>query len=167
MNKNLLKALAVAALVAVPDQITKAAVQSQMPLWSSKTVVPGFFNLVHVVNKGAAFGLLNYADAKWQTGFFVIVTLAAAAFIVHTLVTASGGDNFLVAGLGLILGGAAGNLVDRVRFGHVVDFLELHYKGFAWPAFNVADIAISIGALAFLVSFYRQKRQTRESARGD
>jgi signal peptidase II len=163
MKKRFRTALIWAAAVLVPDQITKALVLSNLALWESRPVIPGFFNIVHVVNRGAAFGFLNSTDTGWQTGFFIAVTLAAVGFIGY-LLASSDGEPFLVAGLGLVLGGALGNLADRVRFGSVVDFLDVFVGELHWPAFNVADSAISLGAAAVLVSLYRKRSHASRSA---
>jgi signal peptidase II len=159
MDQRLKTAALVAAAIIVPDQITKAVIQQKYALWASDTVIPGFFNLVHVLNKGAAFGFLNQPDTSWQTGFFVAVTIAAVGFIYYLLSTADKGDRFFIWGLGLILGGALGNLIDRLRTGLVVDFLDFYVGPYHWPAFNVADIAISCGAFAVLVSMYMQNKR--------
>lgn len=163
MKKRFLKALLWAVAVLVPDLITKALVLSNLPLWASKPVIPGFFNITHVVNRGAAFGFLNDADITWQAGFFVAVTLAAVGFIGY-LLTSANDEPFLVTGLGLVLGGALGNLVDRIRFGYVVDFLDIFVGELHWPAFNVADSAITLGAAAVLVSLYRKKKHAPRAA---
>lgn len=162
MDSRLKTAAILAACIIVPDQITKALVQQKFVLWSSEPVIPGFFNLVHVLNRGAAFGFLNNPDSTWQIWFFVLVTCFAVGFIYHLLTTASPGDRTFIRGLGLILGGALGNLMDRLRFGHVVDFLDFYVGDYHWPAFNVADMAITCGAFAVLVSMYQQnRRETR------
>jgi signal peptidase II len=119
--------------------------------------VTGFFNLVLVFNKGAAFSFL--ADAPgWQTP--VLVTFAlVAAIAVSVLIVRSPGRSAVCAGFALILGGALGNVIDRLRFGGVVDFLDLHALGWHWPAFNVADSAITVGAvLLILEGFVRRER---------
>ena len=154
-----------AAAIIVPDQITKAVIQQRYDLWASDTVIPGFFNIVHVLNKGAAFGFLNRPDSNWQTWFFVAVTFAAVGFIYYLLTTADKGDRFFIWGLGLVLGGALGNLIDRLRTGLVVDFLDFYIGEYHWPAFNVADIAITCGAFAVLVSMYMQNRRERPARR--
>ena len=165
MDQRLKTAAFLAAAIIIPDQITKSVVQQKFTLWSSQTVIPGFFNLVHVLNKGAAFGFLNRPDSDWQTAFFVAVTCAAVAFIYYLLTTADQGDRFLIWGLGLILGGALGNLVDRLRTGLVVDFLDFYVGQYHWPAFNVADIAITCGAFAVLISMYQQNRHGNPARR--
>ncbi|SDB58422.1 signal peptidase II [Desulfonatronum thiosulfatophilum] len=144
--------------VLVLDQITKLWVAATLPLWSSKPVIPGFFNLVHVMNKGAAFGFLHDLDVAWRPYFFMAVTALAVVLILHLLRTVPREDKVLFTALGLILGGALGNLVDRIRLGEVIDFLDFYIGQYHWPAFNVADVAISIGSVLLLVSVYRTRR---------
>ena len=142
--------VALAAGIAGLDQLSKAWV-----LATFDGVVPlaPALNLVLVHNPGAAFGL--FADAGgWQRWFFVLVGVAVAAFIVVWLRRAADGERWRCASLSLVLGGAAGNLWDRVARGAVVDFVDLHYGRYHWPAFNVADSAITVGvAILILVSF--------------
>jgi len=147
-----------ALIVLVLDQITKLWVAAILPVWTLDPVIPGFFNLVHVLNKGAAFGFLSDLDAVWRPYFFMAVTALAIVLILHLLRTVSREDKVLFTALGLILGGALGNLADRIRLGAVIDFLDFYVGQYHWPAFNVADIAISIGAVLLLVSAYRNRR---------
>ena len=127
------------------DQVTKAAVRALLPLHESVTVLPGFVDFTHVRNSGAAFGILNYVDFPFKTALIAIV--ATAALIGVGIYAAGLAHHQLIAriGLSLIIGGAAGNLIDRARFGAVVDFLDFYWRGWHWPAFNVADSAISVG----------------------
>jgi signal peptidase II len=134
-----------AAGIAVADQATKFMVERAIAPYEV-IAVTGFFNLVNVRNYGAAFGFLNDPDLNWQFWFFLAATLLAVGIIVYLAKKASEQDTLLFFGLGGILGGAVGNLIDRVRYRAVVDFLDFHYAGWHWPAFNVADIAIVIGA---------------------
>ena len=147
-----------ALIMLVLDQITKLWVAATLPFWTSKTVIPGFFNLVHVLNKGAAFGFLNDLDAVWRPYFFMAATALAIVLILHLLRTVPREDRVLFTALGLILGGALGNLADRIRLGEVIDFLDFYIGKYHWPAFNVADIAISVGSVLLLVSVYRNRR---------
>jgi signal peptidase II len=141
--RKLLPWLAIAAAVVALDQAAKAIVQAALAPGERMPVVP-FVDLVLVFNTGAAFSFL--ADASgWQRGFFVAVALGASLLIVHFL-RRHADERLFCAGLGLILGGAIGNLWDRVALGHVVDFVLLHAHGYHFPAFNVADSAITVGA---------------------
>jgi signal peptidase II len=150
----------IAAVVFVLDQLTKLWIQQAIPVWEKGfTVIPGFFDIVHILNRGAAFGFLNRHDIDWQRPFFIIVSIVAVGLIGVLAKSKEDDGPFYVYGLGLILGGALGNLLDRVRLGVVVDFLDFYVGGMHWPAFNVADMGICIGAGALLVSFYQQRRR--------
>ena len=139
--------LGLAALVLILDQITKYVVRSTFALYESVEVTP-FFNLVLVHNRGAAFSFLSNAGG-WQREFFIFVALAASVWIGWLLRRHPSQTLFCVA-LSLILGGAIGNVIDRVLYGAVVDFLDFHAFGYHWPAFNVADMGISIGAVLLI-----------------
>jgi signal peptidase II len=134
---------ALAAAVVVLDQLSKWAVLSAFAP-GERLALTGFFNLVLAFNKGAAFSFLAGAPG-WQTPLFIGVAVVAIV-IVSVLLARSPTDWLVCAGLALILGGALGNVIDRLRYGQVVDFLDLHLYGWHWPAFNVADSAITIGA---------------------
>lgn len=143
-----------AALVAILDQWVKRLVDLYIhPLETIR--VTGFFNLVNVRNYGAAFGFLSNPDTTWQTWLFIGATVVAAVVILTVAKNAGPKDRLLFTALGLILGGAIGNCIDRVRWRGVVDFLDFHWAGWHWPAFNVADIAICLGAMAtgYLIFF--------------
>jgi len=159
MRSNYRLPLSIAAVVLVLDQVSKLAVEQSIAEWKSLSVIPGFFNLVHVLNKGAVFGFLNRADTTWQVYFFIAASLAAVGVILYLLRTEQYGDKMMLAGLGLLLGGALGNLFDRVRLGFVIDFLDFYVGRYHWPAFNVADIAITTGTLALIVSFYGKRKK--------
>ena len=150
---------ALAAAVVLADQVTKAIVLGRFAL-GERLELTGFFNMVLVYNKGAAFSFL--ADAGgWQTPLLVGFALGAAA-IVSVLLARSPERRLFCAGLALILGGAVGNVIDRLRFGYVVDFLDLHAGAWHWPAFNVADSAITVGAaLLILEGFMHHERRAR------
>ena len=143
-----LPALAVIAL----DQATKVAVIGMLRLHDSMTVIAGFFNLVHVRNRGIAFGLLSHMDAAWGTVFVSATTAAAVILLVLWLSRLRAGDRRTAFGLSLIIGGAVGNLIDRVRLGEVVDFLDFYAGSFHWPAFNVADSAVTVGTFWVVLS---------------
>jgi signal peptidase II len=137
----------IAAAVVLLDRLAKWVVASNIPLHDGITVIPGFFHLTHVENSGAAFGLFAESTAQWKIGalvsFSVIALLIVSALLWkngHALTTTT-------IGLSLILGGAAGNLWDRMMSGHVVDFLDFNLGSYHWPAFNVADSAIVVGAI--------------------
>lgn len=140
---------ALAAAVVVVDQLTKWWALAVLPLQRPVEVAP-FFNLTLVYNRGAAFSFLAGAGG-WQRVFFIVLAVAIAIVIAVWLARSAWRRRGLAAALAPILGGAIGNVIDRVRFGYVVDFLDFHAAGWHWPAFNVADSAITLGAVALLV----------------
>ncbi len=154
-----------AGLVVLLDQLTKLAVIMTLELGRVVEVIPGFFNLVHVLNRGAAFGILNRGDISWQRWFFVGVSLLAMTVIGYMAHKSRPEEKLLHGALGLILGGACGNFIDRLHTGMVIDFLDFYVGRFHWPAFNVADSAITVGALLLIVSFYSAEgRRPREKS---
>jgi len=146
LQRNLLIFIAGAILVIVLDQVTKAAITARFSLHESYPVISGFFNLVYVKNPGAAFSLLADAPAPFRHVFFIGVTLVAAGLILYYLIRSKTESILMIVCLTLIFAGAVGNLVDRIRFGAVVDFLDFYIGTAHWPAFNVADSAITVGA---------------------
>ena len=150
----------VAAAVIALDQLTKWWVVTTLPEYQSVPVIRGFFDLVNIRNRGAAFGFLNNPDISWQFWLFLAATLVAVGAIV-ALAREARGNTPLLLGLGLIMGGAIGNLIDRVRLRSVVDFLDFYIGTWHWPAFNVADIAICCGAALTCVVMYLADRADR------
>ncbi|MEG2171694.1 MAG: signal peptidase II [Desulfovibrionaceae bacterium] len=148
----------IAAVVIVLDQLTKWWAVTSIPQYRPITVIAGFFDLVNIRNRGAAFGFLNRSDIEWQFWLFLAATLIAAWAIV-SLVRSARHDPLLFAALGCVMGGAVGNLIDRVRFRAVVDFLDFYVGIWHWPAFNVADIAICVGAFGACLAMYRAPRE--------
>jgi len=144
------------------DQWTKAAVQAQFPLYRAVPVNEGFFNLIHVRNRGGAFGIFGGERGDFGTFLFVGVSVVAVGVLLYLFLHSKQKDGLLRLSLSLILGGALGNLVDRLRFGEVIDFLDFHVGAYHWPAFNVADSAISIGvALMAFEMLFRQNREPK------
>lgn len=146
MKRNIIFFILGAAIVIFLDQITKTAISSRFFLHESYGVIDGFFNLVYVMNPGAAFGFLAGASAVFRYIFFIGITVIAILLIIYYLVKHKSGSIITVISLTLIFAGAVGNLVDRIRFGAVVDFLDVYVGTWHWPAFNVADSAITVGA---------------------
>ena len=136
-----------------------------MPLWETREVIPGFFNIVHTENAAAAFSLFAGVAPGWRR-FFLIGSSTTAAVLISVLLWRDGaravGSRMVSVGLALILGGAVGNLYDRIIPGTVTDFLELYLGSFRWPAFNVADSAISIGAGLVLLDLLLAKRAPKK-----
>jgi len=149
-----------AAAVVLADQVTKSMVTSRF-VEGERLEINAFFNMVLVYNKGAAFSFLANAPG-WQTPLLIGFALVAIAIVV-TLLVRSPERRMLSCGLALILGGALGNVIDRLRFGKVVDFLDFHAAGWHWPAFNVADSAITVGAVLLILDGFR-KHERRAGA---
>ena len=137
--------IGVAAIAAALDQLSKWLVNRLIPEHGAVPVIDGFFNLVNIRNRGAAFGFLNSPHIEWQFWLF-LVAACVATWAIWRLARDARYDRLLFAALGGILGGAVGNLIDRVRLRAVVDFLDFYAGAWHWPAFNVADCAICIGA---------------------
>ncbi len=144
-------------VIVIADQITKAIVLSEMALYNSITVIPGFFSLTHIHNPGGAFGFLAQQDASIRIGIFIVASMVAIFFIFLFYRQIPQTHPILSAGLALIFGGAIGNLIDRLRFGKVVDFLDFYVGALHWPAFNVADSAITVGVAIFLAHLVFRK----------
>lgn len=138
--------LLIAVAVLLLDRLTKWQVESRIALHDSISIIPGFFRLTHVQNRGAAFGLFSESPASWKVTMLVLFSLVALVVVSALLWKNSHTVSSTGVGLALILGGALGNLWDRVLAGHVVDFLLFYLGSYQWPAFNVADTAIVIGA---------------------
>ena len=156
-SARLLPWLGIALAVIVLDQVAKTFIIGQMHLGDSHTIT-SFFNIVRVHNTGAAFSFLAGASG-WQRWFFVGLGIVAAAFIVWMLRN-HGGQRIFGWALSLILGGALGNVIDRLLHGYVVDFIQLHHKGWYFPSFNVADSAISVGAALLILDELRRVRRS-------
>ena len=153
------KWLLLAALVIAADHLTKALILRSFVHAERLPIIAGFFDLTLLFNKGAAFSFLSSAGG-WQRWFFIALGIAAAIFISFLLLRHSSQQLFAFA-LALILGGAIGNVLDRIFRGQVVDFLLVYYKSFYWPAFNVADSAICVGAVLLIVDELRRVRRSR------
>ena len=154
----LLPWLVLALILLIADQFTKVLILGYYQLGDSSPVT-GFFNIVRVHNSGAAFSFLSSASG-WQRWFFTAIGLGAAVFIVYMLRSHPGQKLFSFA-LACILGGAIGNVIDRLLHGYVVDFLDFHYAGTHFPAFNIADSAISVGAACLILDELLRVRRAR------
>jgi signal peptidase II len=137
------------------DQFTKLLVLGKLRVGESISVIDNYFNLVHVHNRGMAFGLMNRPGNDSGHYFFVVATLVAAALLIFWFFKVRGERNWMIPGLSLVLGGALGNLIDRIRIREVVDFLDFYVGSLHWPAFNIADAAITVGTfwIAFQLIF--------------
>jgi signal peptidase II len=154
--------LSIIIAVVLLDQLTKALIVSKMNLHESFAVIVGFFDITYVRNPGAAFGFLAGASPLFRGIFFLTVTAAAILLILHYFRARRIEEPFQVSALALILAGAVGNLIDRVRFGEVVDFLDVYVGSHHWPAFNVADSAITVGAAILVVALLRKRKEQPE-----
>ena len=157
-KSSVLPWLGIAFIIILVDQFTKTLIIGAFQLGDSHTVT-SFFNIVRVHNSGAAFSFLAGAGG-WQRWFFVGLGAVAALFIVWMLRN-HGGQRMFSWALALILGGAVGNVIDRMLHGYVVDFIQVHYRGTAFPSFNVADSAISIGAALLILDEIMRVRRSR------
>ena len=146
----------VAAIVIV-DQITKAIVDRTMPLHHSIPLIDGFFNLTYIRNTGAAFGIFSGSHEAFRLPFLILVSVVASGFIIVMLRRLREGETGLATALAFILGGAIGNLIDRIVYGEVIDFLDVYWSNYHWPAFNVADSFITIGVTITLFYLIRAK----------
>jgi len=144
------------------DQITKLIIFKTFKLYEVKELIPGLFNLRFNINYGAAFSLLNDAPVWFRKPFFIIVPILAM-FLIYTLLTKSKDLNkYEKIGYSLVLGGALGNFTDRLSYGYVIDFLDIYYKNYHWPTFNVADIAITT-AVVFLFIGFSVREKTKKN----
>ncbi len=147
------KWLSISAIVIALDLYTKHLIQDAFA-FGEQLKITSFFDLVHYHNKGAAFGFLNDAGG-WQKWFFAAISITAAIVITY-LIKKHSSQKLFCLGLALVLGGALGNLYDRITLGYVVDFLNFHISNHYWPAFNVADSAISVGVALLLLDSFKK-----------
>lgn len=148
----------VSVVVLLLDQATKIYIDRTMDLHTSITVIENFFNITYVRNKGAAFSFLS--SFSYRLPFFILVSLVAIVVILVVMARLRADQKFTAICLSLIFSGALGNLIDRVRLGEVIDFLDVHWYGHHWPAFNVADSAICVGVFLLAIDmFIEEKRQ--------
>lgn len=134
-------------IVVLLDQASKFILVKALPLYGSMPVIRGFLNLVHIRNRGIAFGLMNRPEGAFTAYLLPIATLLVILLLIVLFIKLKDEGPRLTLGLGLILGGAVGNLIDRFRLGEVIDFVDFYIKSLHWPAFNVADASITVGAL--------------------
>jgi signal peptidase II len=144
----------IAAVVVVLDRLTKALVAQRVTLHDSIDIVPGLFRITHVQNQGAAFGLFSESPSEWKVAMLILFSLAALAVVSALLWKNGNALNATAIALSLVFGGALGNLWDRVVSGRVIDFLDFYFGPHHWPAFNIADSAIVVGALLLLSEIF-------------
>jgi signal peptidase II len=154
-----LKAYGAAATVLAFDRLTKWFIETRVSFFDPLKIIPGFFDIVRSENSGVAFGLFSESTSQWRTLLLVVISLAAVIGVSVLLWRPDRLDRFSRWGFALILGGAAGNVVDRILYGHVTDFLLLYIRDYQWPAFNVADSAIVVGSVLLALGLLRPKEQ--------
>ena len=147
--------------VLIVDRWTKLLIQKRFELNASISVIDGLFNITYVRNTGVAFGIFSSISSPAKSILLSIFTACAAVVVVTYSVRSPARNRLLQIGLGLILGGALGNLYDRLAYGYVVDFLELYAGSYHWPSFNVADSAISIGVALLALEIFRNEAPSR------
>lgn len=164
MNRRLLS-LAVTAAVFILDRLTKFLIQEHFSAWDSLSIIPGFFNIVHTENPGIAFGMFAEANHYWWRNAILIGVSVVVLIVVSVILLRPGSDlgGLLRTGLSLVMGGALGNLYDRVVHGTVTDFVELHAGPYYFPAFNVADSAITIGACLLLLDMWFSRERKSQA----
>jgi signal peptidase II len=141
----------IAFAIVLADQATKWLILSRIPVDHGFELIPGFLNIVHVRNPGSAFGMFADSSSGFRGLFFVLISIAAVGTIGYLVAASRELDRFLLFGYACFFGGALGNLVDRIRFGEVVDFLDFHVGSLHWPAFNVADTMLCVGIGFFFI----------------
>lgn len=155
---------AIAAVIVIADQVTKLLVDMTMELHESRPIVEGLVSLTYVQNRGAAFGMLNRADLPYQPALFaglsVVALLAIGTYAARLPLT----QRLAQTALTLVLGGAVGNLIDRVRLGYVIDFVDVYWRAHHWPAFNVADSAISVGVCLLVLDVLRSPDEGKDAS---
>lgn len=157
---TILSIITVTGLVA--DQATKLLVDSKMILYQSIPLIDGLFSLTYLRNKGAAFSFLS--NASWRLPFFIAVSLIAALVIIVAMKKLRDDQKLAQISLSMIFCGAIGNLIDRVRLGEVIDFLDVYVGTYHWPAFNVADSFITVGVALVAIDMFREERRIKASA---
>ena len=143
------------------DQLSKAYIDSHFKLSQSRSIIDNFFHLTYVRNPGAAFGMLS--DNAIRIPFFVSISIIASLGILWYIRQVSAEKKWQHLALGLIFSGATGNLIDRIRFGEVIDFLDVHWYNYHWPAFNVADSAICVGVTILLLCSWQEERHKKSA----
>lgn len=157
MNRQLSYFLFILAVV-ISDQLSKFIITRKVSLMTIKSVVPGFFNITYIRNRGAIFGFLSGSGSQFIYIVLTLASLTALSLVVYYFFRTPHSERFMKISLSLILAGALGNLIDRIFRGYVVDFLDFYIKKWHWPSFNIADLCISIGAILLIYTFLVKKR---------
>ena len=147
-------------ILIVLDQVSKSLIVSKIGPFESLPVIRGFFSLTHVRNTGGIFGVFNASAHRWIPYVLTGLTVIALSFVMAYFLRTPASQKLLRTSLAIIMAGAVGNLLDRVLRGYVVDFLDLHVRGFTWPTFNVADSCISVGAVLLIFIFFIRRKSS-------
>ncbi len=150
-------------LLIIADQWTKSIAVQYLDLHHSVTIIESFFDLTLVHNRGAAFGMMSELAEPWRTIFFTLVSIGAFAIIIHVYRSRSPDSYLVPMAVIMITGGAIGNIIDRIRLGYVIDFLDFHYFDKHWPIFNLADSCITIGVTLLIIEMFIQDRRGNAS----
>ena len=150
MRNKYIRLVVISGIIVIIDQLTKIFIVKYVPLHDTVPVVSGLFNIIHIKNPGGAFGLLANLTPGMRTFIFLFISSLAVGLILYFYLKTPVSQTWLAAGFALIFGGAIGNLIDRIRFGVVTDFLDFYISKYHWPAFNVADSAITVGIGIFI-----------------
>jgi signal peptidase II len=164
MKVHIRRLIIIASLTILLDQVSKYIVMRGMALGQSIPVIDGILQLTYIMNPGAAFGFLSSSSESFRIPFFLAISFLAITVVLVFYLRSARGNLLLQIGLSLVLGGAVGNLIDRLRFHKVVDFIDLYFRQFHWPAFNVADSAISIGVGILLLDAFLVARTEKVEA---
>jgi len=156
--------MAIAAAIFLLDRWTKWLVSQRIALFDAITVIPGYFKITHLRNRGAAFSLFADAPDAWRIAMLVVFSVVALVVVIYLLAKSSTRLSLQGVALSLVLGGAVGNLWDRIVHGWVTDFLLVYYKRWEWPAFNVADSAICVGAVLLIAEILFHRETAREAS---
>ncbi len=159
LKKKYLILLATVTAVVLLDFVTKAYIDSNMSLHESVVVIGGFLNIMYVRNPGAAFSFLASASPGFRSVFFLTVTVTAIVLVLYYIAKSKTEEPLMIFALSLIMSGALGNFIDRVRLGEVIDFIDVHLGAYHWPAFNVADSAITVGAFIMLFALFKRPKE--------
>jgi|SRR5579883_3120686 len=159
MPDRRITAVVIAAAAFALDRLTKYLIEAHVSFMDTYRVIPGFFDIVRSENRGVAFGILDASNAGWRTPLLIAASLAAIVMVGAMIWKTPRLSRASLWGFGLILGGAAGNVFDRIVSGRVTDFLLVYVGSYQWPTFNIADSAIDIGAAILLIDAFRSKKQ--------
>jgi signal peptidase II len=161
MKQRYLILMALTPLILIADQLTKLYIDRSMQLYQTIPVVDGLFSITYLRNKGAAFSFLS--DASWRLPFFILASIIAIIAIMVAFRKLRDDQRFAAVSLTLVFSGAVGNLIDRVRMGEVIDFLDVYWRSHHWPAFNVADSAICVGVAMLALDMFREERRMKKT----